>query len=101
VLPPGAIQARDYCDQPARKSQLIAALTSELGRPIQLNFDIQPGQPPSATTPPANTSAERSKRMREIANHPLIKKIVDTLDGEITKVVTVQRPPGTAGTRPS
>jgi DNA polymerase III subunit gamma/tau len=101
VLPPGAVQARDYCDQPARKSQLIAALTSELGRPIQLNFDIQPGQPPSATTPPANTSAERSKRMREIANHPLIKKIVETLDGEITKVVTVQRPPGTAGTRPS
>jgi hypothetical protein len=97
VLPPGAIQARDYCDHPARKAQLIAALTREVGRQVQLNFDMLPGQPPSPTAAPANSSAERSKRMREIAIHPLIKKIVEVLDGEITKVVQLQRPPGTPG----
>jgi DNA polymerase III subunit gamma/tau len=94
VLPPGAIQARDYCEHPARKAQLIAALARAAGRQVQLNFEIQPGDAPSAVAVTGNSSAERSKRMREIANLPLIKKIIEVLDGEITKVVQLQRPPG-------
>jgi hypothetical protein len=94
VLPPGAIQARDYCEHPARKAQLIAAIARAAGRQVQLNFEIQPGEAPSPVAVTGNSSAERSKRMREIAQLPLIKKIIEVLDGEITKVVQLQRPPG-------
>ncbi len=94
VFPPGAMMPRDYCEQAARKSQIVTALAQTLGRTVVLQFDIQPGQAPGPSAVPVNNAAERTKRMRDLANHPLIKKIVEVLDGEIVKVIPpAQRPP--------
>ncbi len=93
VFPPGANQPLDYCENVTRKAQLTNALAQVLGRTVQLHFEMQPGQAPAPTTSnQVNSSAERTKRMRELASHPLIKKIVELLDGEITKVIP-PRPP--------
>lgn len=87
TLPPGAIQPRDYCESPARKSQLVAALAGHLGHSVQIQFDVKPGEAPAPVAAPTNSTAERSKRMRELQNHPLIKKIAEVLDAEIVKVI--------------
>ncbi len=93
VFPPGANQPLDYCENVTRKAQLTNALAQVLGRTVQLHFEMQPGQAPAPTTSnQVNSSAERTKRIRELASHPLIKKIVEMLDGEITKVIP-PRPP--------
>lgn len=92
IFPPGANQPRDYCEQPARKAQIAQSLARTLGRPIQLQFEIQPGAAPGPTAIQPSSSAERSKRMRELANHPLIKQVVEVLDGEIVKVIPPSRP---------
>ena len=91
VFPPGAAQPRSYCEQPARKSRLEAALATLMGRSIRLAFDVQPGQAP-ATAPPASNASERGKRLRQLSTHPLIKKVCEVLDGEIVRVNPAQPP---------
>jgi len=92
VFPPGATQARDYCEHASRRSQLTSSVASHCGRAIQLNFDVQPGQPTLSHQTPVNSSAERSKKIREVSQHPFIKRICDVLDAEIVKVHSSQTP---------
>lgn len=86
VFPPGAAQARDYCEHVSRRSQLVSSLAAHCGQTIRLSFDVQPGQPEPTQLAPVSSSADRLKKMREIAENPLIKKVCDLLDAEIVKV---------------
>lgn len=92
TFPPGAKQARDYCDQATRKTQLISAVSALAGRPIQLSLDVRPGLATVQQLPPVNSSADRQKKMRELMEIPLIKKVCDTLDAEIVKIHSSHQP---------
>jgi hypothetical protein len=93
-FPPGAKQARDYCEQAVRKSQLTGALSEFLGRPMLLSIEVQAGNPhTSIAAGPTSSAAQRSQKLREVANNPLIKKICEVMDGEIVKVMPAQRIP--------
>ena len=93
VLPPGAYQPKDYCEHPGRKAQIGQALLQSLGRTIQFQFDVKPGHAPVISAVSTSTSAERTKRMRELTTHPMISQIIKLLDGEIVKVIPPARPP--------
>ena len=84
-FPPGSQKTKEYCEVPERKSDLLAAVERTMGRSIRLNFVVPPGPPLKVVeaVPPANM---RAQRMRELAEHPMIKKISDLLGGEIIRV---------------
>jgi DNA polymerase-3 subunit gamma/tau len=84
-FPPGANQPREYCEQANRKALLISRLSEAFGREIQLNLEVKPGPAPGPTAAPQSSSGERTKKFRELAEHPLVKKICDLLEGEIVR----------------
>jgi DNA polymerase III subunit gamma/tau len=86
VLPPGAKQVADYLEQTDRKSLLSGKLGAELGREIRLSFELQPGETVTATSPPLSPTVERTKKLRELSQHPFIQKICEVLDAEIVRV---------------
>ena len=65
----------------------------------RLTFAVMPGEPPKPTAS-APTSALRAKKMREIAEDPYVKKLVEVLDGEIIRVdpAATSPPPPSAPT---
>lgn len=85
VFPPGATKPSEYCEIAQRRAELQAAVESTLGRKIQLSFTVMTGdlQKPAMATPQA---AIRAQKIREMAEHPYIKKVCDVLDGEILRV---------------
>jgi hypothetical protein len=85
LFPPGANKPREFCEVPQRKAELTAAVEQTVGRSIQLTFAVIPGEVarPVSTT---SNAALRVKRQRELADHPFIKCICETLEGEITRV---------------
>lgn len=91
VFPPGAVKPREYCEQAERKAVLQRALAQLLGRTIQLTFSVQPGAAPQTVV--ANSQAtSRAQKMRELAEHPLVKKVCQAIDGEILRVDSPQSP---------
>lgn len=85
IFPPGSTQTKQYCDVPERRVVLQKELADLLGRSIRLTFEVQAGSAPkeSPAAPPTNL---RVQKIREYAAHPLIKKVVEVLDGEIVRV---------------
>lgn len=90
IFPPGAQSTRDYCEQPVRKKELSQALAGELGREVRLILEVQPGSAPVTPAPAISSSTERTRKMRELAGHPLVKKLCELLDAEIVKVHPAQ-----------
>ncbi len=86
IFPAGCGSARDYCNQPDHKLELISTLTSQLGREIRLHFDVKPGQAAQIEQPAITSSAHRLQSMREVAENPLVKQIIEVLDGEIVRI---------------
>ena len=70
TFPPGAKQARDYCDQATRKTQLISAVSAALPDADSIEFDVRPGLATIQQLPPVNSSADRQKKMRELMEIP-------------------------------
>lgn len=85
VFPPGGMQLREYCEQPDRKVQLQSLLREHLGRTVQLSFAVQQGE---IARPKAAISqaALRAQKLREMAEHPYVKRLCEVLDGEILRV---------------
>ncbi len=85
IFPPGATKPCEYCDVGQRKVELLSALQGTLGRAVQVTFSVMPGTvaKPTTVTPQA---AVRAQKLREMAEHPFIKKICEVLDGEIVRV---------------
>jgi DNA polymerase III subunit gamma/tau len=85
-FPPGGQKTKDYCEYGDRRGQLQSALQNTLGRPIRLTFAVRPGQPPKPSETVIPQSNLRAAKIREVSENPLIKKIVETLGGEIVRV---------------
>lgn len=85
IFPPGATKPCEYCEVGQRKVELLSALQGTLGRAVQVTFSVIPGTvaKPTTVTPQA---AVRAQKLREMAEHPFIKKICEVLDGEIVRV---------------
>lgn len=85
IFPPGATKPCEYCEAGQRKGELLSALQATLGRPVQVIFSVMPGAvaKPATVTPQA---AVRAQKIREMAEHPFIKKICEVLEGEIVRV---------------
>ncbi len=85
IFPPGANKPREVCSQPERKAELQAALQSAIGRIVQLNFSVKPGEAPQPVATAAKSTV-RAQKMREVAEDPYVKKVCEVLDGEILRV---------------
>ncbi len=84
-FPPGSQKSKEYCEVAERKAALLEAVERTMGRSIRLNFVVPPGPPLKMVeaVPPANL---RAQRLRELAEHPMVKRISDLLGGEILRV---------------
>ena len=85
VFPPGATKPSEYCEVGQRKAELLAAVQATLGRPVNITFSVMPGEvsKPVTVTPQAVVKAQK---IRELSEHPFIKKICEVLDGEVIRV---------------
>jgi DNA polymerase-3 subunit gamma/tau len=85
IFPPGATRPVEYCQQPERKATLERAIETQLGRHVSLEFAAAPGQAPSlaAAKPQASVLAQK---LREMTDHPYVKKLCEVIDGEIIRV---------------
>lgn len=87
VLPAGGAKTQDYCESPARKEELQAALARVVGRTIQFNYRVQPGPAVRvASDVPISPTVARSQRLRQLAEHPLVSKLCELLQGEVVRV---------------
>jgi len=97
-FPPGSQKPKEYCEVAERKSALQEAVERSMGRAIRLKFVVPPGPPPNVADaiPQANI---RAQRMREMAEHPMVKKVCELLGGEILRIdAPVAGPPAPAST---
>jgi DNA polymerase-3 subunit gamma/tau len=85
VFPSGGTQPQEYCGQPEHRSELQSLLRSSLGREIQLQFAVQQGAVEKPKVAVSN-SALRAQKLREMSNHPYVKRLCEVLDGEIIRV---------------
>ena len=95
-FPPGSQKPKEYCEVAERKAMLQEAVERTMGRAIRLNFIVPPGPPPKVAdeVPQANV---RAQRLREIAEHPMVKKVCELLGGEVLRIdAPVAGPPATA-----
>ena len=90
VFPPGAFKPVEYCTNPQRKAQLQAAVANLTGSEIQLTFRARPGEAPQPKQPTKENVNDRAQRVRELSEHPYIKKLCEVLDGEIVRVDSPQ-----------
>jgi hypothetical protein len=101
-FPPGSQKPKEYCEVAERKAVLQAAVERTMGRAIRINFVVPPGPPPKVAdeVPQANV---RAQRLREIAEHPMVKKVCELLGGEVLRIdapVSSPTPPA-ATTKPA
>ncbi|GIX00850.1 MAG: DNA polymerase III, subunit gamma and tau [Pirellulaceae bacterium] len=85
VFPPGADHACQMCSQPERKQALLQALAAECGRTVRLTFSVREGQPVQEPVR-ESYSAQVARRMRELHEHPYIKRLCEELDGEVLRI---------------
>ena len=97
VFPPGSAKPVEYCESPNRKAELQSVLDAVVGSVIQFGFRVQPGAAVRVTTEaPVSATVARSQRMRQLAEHPLVSKLCELMQGEVVRVDpprTEQRPP--------
>ena len=85
IFPSGAHTTSQYCEQGDRKAALQAALKATAGREIILSFGVMPGEAPKPVAKVPQSSV-RAQKMREMAEHPYVKKVCELLEGEIVRV---------------
>ncbi len=84
-FPPGSQKPKEYCEVAERRAELSQVVERTMGRAIRLNFVVPPGPPPKVVdaVPQANV---RAQKIRQLAEHPMVKKINELLGGEIIRV---------------
>lgn len=82
--------AIDHLQRPDRKSVVERELQNVLGRSARVQFQAVPDRAGSpAEMRPANdpnSLMQRNQRLRQVAEHPMVKALVDTLGGELLRV---------------
>ncbi len=87
VFPAGGTKTQEYCEVPARKAELQQALARVAGRAIQFTYRVQPGPAVRVTSDvPVSPTVARSQRLRQLAEHPLVSKLCELLQGEVVRV---------------
>ncbi len=87
VFPMGSDAIANIVSSPEHRQKLVSAIKSTTGQHVQLTF-VRSQEPPrtDASQESAPTEQSQSQRKREAAEHPLIRRIIDTLDGEIVRI---------------
>lgn len=82
--------AIDHLQRTDRKSVVERELQNVLGRSARVQFQAVPDRAGSpAEMRPANdpnSLMQRNQRLRQVAEHPMVKALVDTLGGELLRV---------------
>lgn len=82
--------AIDHLQRTDRKSVVERELQNVVGRSVRVQFQTVPDRAVSPTeSRPANdpnSLMQRNQRMRQVAEHPMVKALVDTLGGELLRV---------------
>lgn len=82
--------AIDHLQRTDRKSVVERELQNVVGRSVRVQFQTVPDRAVSPTeSRPANdpnSLMQRNQRMRQVAEHPMVKAVVDTLGGELLRV---------------
>jgi DNA polymerase-3 subunit gamma/tau len=96
VFPPGNVRPREVCEQSERRQALESAVEQVVHRPVRLSFSVMPGEAPRPTVV-VQTSNHRVQKMREVSEHPYVKKLCEAIDGEILRVDPPQPIAGSRG----
>ncbi|MBN8603453.1 MAG: DNA polymerase III subunit gamma/tau [Planctomycetes bacterium] len=82
--------AIEHLQRTDRKSIVERELQNVLGRPTRVQFQTVPDRTvsPSEARPAndPNSLMQRNQRMRQVAEHPMVKALVDTLGGELVRI---------------
>jgi len=82
--------AIDHLQRPDRKDIVEKELQNAAGRSVKLIFQSVPdrGASPADAKPASdvNSLTHRNQRIRQVAEHPLVKALVDTLGGQLLRV---------------
>ncbi|QEG34403.1 DNA polymerase III subunit gamma/tau [Bythopirellula goksoeyrii] len=74
---------RDWCERPANRARLDAALTEVCGRKVPLVLQATKRDPASSTSAPP--PSRRQKQM-ELVSQPFVKKAIDLFDGDTQRL---------------
>jgi hypothetical protein len=107
VFPAGSSKTVEYCEVPVRKAELQTALDAAAQRSVQFAFRVLSG--PAVRTVsevPVSSTVARSQRLRQLAEHPYVRRLCELVQGEIVRVDPAQIPPAappqaTQGAEPS
>lgn len=91
LFPPGASRPCEYCEQAERKTTLQAELARAVGREIALTFAVMPGEAARRAVAVPQSSI-RAQKLREMSEHPYVKRACEVLDGEIIRVDSPREP---------
>jgi hypothetical protein len=82
--------AIDHLQRADRKTVVERELQNVVGRSVKIQFQTVPDRSVASTgARPANdpnSMMQRNQRMRQVAEHPMVKALVDTLGGELLRV---------------
>jgi DNA polymerase-3 subunit gamma/tau len=86
-FPAGSQKSVEYCEAPARRAELQAAVESAAGRSIQFQYRVQSGPVQRTRSEPAvSATVVRSQRIRQLTEHPYVSKLCEALQGEVVRV---------------
>ncbi len=90
LFPLGCDFAIDVCNEPANRLAIEQALHRTLGKSLKFQFvasTLPPPRPPAKTQPPSQpTATSQSHLIRKYLEHPLVKSLLLSVEGEIVRV---------------
>jgi DNA polymerase III subunit gamma/tau len=90
LFPLGCDFAIDVCNEPANRIAIEQALHQKLGKAIPFQFVASSLPPPRAPSNAARTSqlaaASQNTLIRKYLEHPLVKSLLQSIEGEIVRV---------------
>jgi DNA polymerase-3 subunit gamma/tau len=87
-FPASYTSSRSYCQRPAQRQEIEAALAAVVGETVRVEFR----EASEASAPPTESSATQipqAQLKKQVATHPLVKAAIELFDGT---VVAVERP---------
>jgi DNA polymerase-3 subunit gamma/tau len=87
-FPQGADLAMQHCNEPTHRKSIEAALQKIVKQPIQLAMQMSNLPPKSTSSAPKPIApvANQPTLVRKYSEHPLVKSLMKTIDGDIVRV---------------
>ena len=89
LFPVGSDFAMDVCSQAEHRKAIEATVHSAMNRPIVMSFQsssLSPRPTADATQQPIKAVVPQPHLIRKYAEHPMVKSLLKTIDGEIVRV---------------